>query len=92
VQDPSTADSLTVAGHTFVWGSRTYVMGIINVTVDSFSGDGLGTDIEAAVAQAERFVEEGADILDVGGESTRPDFTPVGTEEETSRVVPVIGS
>ena len=72
------------------WGSRTYVMGIVNVTPDSFSGDGLGTDTDAAVAQALRFVEEGADILDIGGESTRPGSQAVTTEEEIARVVPVI--
>jgi dihydropteroate synthase len=75
---------------TFEWGKRTYVMGIINVTPDSFSGDGTGTDAEAAVAQGRRFVEEGADILDVGGESTRPGAEPVTTEEELRRVIPVI--
>lgn len=81
----------TVCGPTeFRWGSRTYVMGIINVTPDSFSGDGLAGDVEAALRQARRFVEEGADILDVGGESTRPGATPVGLEEELRRVIPVI--
>lgn len=90
MKDSNAARSLTIAGHEFVWGSRTYVMGIINVTVDSFSGDGLGADVDAAMAQAERFVEEGVDILDVGGESTRPDFTPVGIGEEIRRVAPVI--
>ena len=72
------------------WGRRTYVMGIINVTPDSFSGDGLGPNVDAAVAQALRFVEEGADILDVGGESTRPGSETVSDEEEIARVVPVI--
>jgi len=74
----------------FRWGERTYVMGIINVTPDSFSGDGLGHDIEAAVAQGKRFAAEGADILDVGGESTRPNAAPVSAEEELHRVVPVV--
>ena len=63
---------LAIGKREFVWGARTFVMGIINVTPDSFSGDGLGTDVEAAVAQGLRFDAEGADILDVGGESTRP--------------------
>jgi dihydropteroate synthase len=81
---------LTIRGHRFDWGSRTYVMGIINVTPDSFSGDGLGLDAEAAVAQGRRFVAEGADILDVGGESTRPGFEGVSPEEEMRRVLPVI--
>jgi dihydropteroate synthase len=73
----------------FHWGERTYIMGIVNATPDSFSGDG-NTDIEAAVAQGCRFVEEGADILDIGGESTRPGFAQVSVEAEIRRVVPVI--
>jgi len=77
-------------GREFRWGERTYVMGIINVTPDSFSGDGLGNDIEAAVAQGKRFAAEGADILDVGGESTRPNAEPASAEEEICRVIPVI--
>jgi len=62
----------------------------LNVTPDSFAGDGLGLDLEAAVAQGRRFEEEGADILDVGGESTRPGFEPIPVEEELRRVVPVV--
>ncbi len=81
---------LTIGSHRFDWGSRTYVMGIINVTPDSFSGDGLGHDVEAAVAQGQRFAQEGADILDVGGESTRPGFDPLPAEEEMRRVLPVV--
>ncbi len=77
-------------GREFRWGERTFVMGIINVTPDSFSGDGLGNDVEAAVAQGKRFAAEGADILDVGGESTRPNAEPVSAEEELRRVIPVI--
>ena len=72
------------------WGKRTYVMGIVNVTPDSFSGDGLGYDAETALEQALRFQEEGADIIDVGGESTRPGSTPVDADEEKRRVLPVI--
>src|SRR5215203_699900 len=71
-------------------GKRTLVMGIINVTPDSFSGDGLGNDVESAVAQGLRMIEEGADILDVGGQSTRPGAEPVSLQEELARVVPVI--
>ncbi len=77
----------------FDWRARTYVMGILNVTPDSFSGDGLlhGHDaVQAALAQARRFVEAGVDILDVGGESTRPGAQPVSAEEEIARVVPVV--
>src|SRR3990170_6544673 len=81
--------SLTIGPRTFVWGERTYLMGVINVSPDSFSGDGLG-EVEAAVAQARRFVEEGADLLDVGGQSTRPGFEELAPEEEIRRVVPVI--
>jgi dihydropteroate synthase len=71
------------------WGKRTYIMGIINCTPDSFSGDGV-LDTDAAVARGLRLVEEGADILDVGGESTRPGAAPVPAAEELRRVVPVI--
>lgn len=77
----------------FRWGERTYVMGVINLSPDSFSGDGLGDDIEAIVAQARRFVAEGADILDIGGESTRPGTRPKSAEsieEELRLVVPAI--
>ncbi len=80
------------------WGARTYVMGILNVTPDSFSGDGLLARepaggpalVEAALRQAQRLVTEGADIIDVGGESTRPGSQPVPVDEELKRVVPVI--
>ncbi len=74
----------------FRWGERTYVMGILNITPDSFSGDGVGDDIDAAVARARLLVDEGADIIDVGGESTRPGCQPVSADEEIRRVVPVI--
>ena len=66
------------------------VMGILNVTPDSFSDGGLHCDRQAAVAAGLRMVEEGAAIIDVGGESTRPGAAPVGTHEEIDRVVPVI--
>jgi dihydropteroate synthase len=71
------------------WGEKTYVMGIVNVTPDSFSGDGV-TDAAAAVAQGVRMEAEGADILDIGGESTRPGSMPVSLEDELSRVIPVV--
>jgi dihydropteroate synthase len=79
-----------IGGHRFEWGSRTYLMGIVNVTPDSFSGDGLGRDFEGAVAQGMRMVKEGADLLDVGGESTRPGHVPVSIAEEISRTVTVV--
>lgn len=78
---------------TFVWGERTFVMGILNVTPDSFSGDGLlrrGDTVAAVVEQARRMVEEGADILDLGGESTRPGHAPVDAAEEIGRVMPAL--
>ncbi len=85
--------SLQVGNFTFEWGSRTYIMGILNVTPDSFSGDGLMTNgalLEQALRQAEHFLKHHADILDVGGESTRPGSQPVNAEEELRRVIPVI--
>ncbi|MEK7215835.1 MAG: dihydropteroate synthase [Chloroflexota bacterium] len=84
--------TMRCGGSVFDWGRRTYVMGILNITPDSFSGDGLPGDVEAVVAQARRFVAEGADILDIGGESTRPGHAPVGVEEELRRVVPVVAA
>lgn len=77
------------------WGSRTYIMGIINITPDSFSGDGLLNNkdfIKKAVEQAQKFIENGADILDVGGESTRPGAVTVSVEEEIERVVPIVNA
>ena len=79
-----------IGGHRFDWGSRTYVMGIVNVTPDSFSGDGLGDDRAGAVAQGMRMMKEGADFLDVGGESTRPGHEPITTAEEISRTESVV--
>jgi len=81
---------LTIRDRQFVWGSRTYVVGVINISPDSFAGDGLGRDLDAAVEQGHRFQAEGADILDVGGESTRPGFQPISVDEEIERVLPVI--
>ena len=84
----------TRCGNTeFRWGERTYVMGICNLSPDSFSGDGLGGDIEATVAQAKRMVAEGADIIDVGGESTRPGTEPESIDaidDELRLVIPAI--
>ncbi|MFP6566341.1 MAG: dihydropteroate synthase [Dehalococcoidia bacterium] len=80
---------------TFDWGTKTFVMGVLNVTPDSFSRDGVGTDVERAVEQALRFQEWGADIIDIGGESTRPasiypDSEMVSVVDELDRVLPVI--
>ena len=87
---------LTMRGRTFAWGERTFVMGIVNVTPDSFSGDGIlaraeGHDpVELAVDQARRMAAEGADLLDVGGESSRPGHVGVEEAEELRRVLPVL--
>ncbi len=96
--------SLTIGNFTFHWGSRTYIMGILNITPDSFSGDGLMTSnkeetteassdenvVIHATQLARSFASAGADIIDVGGESTRPGSQPVSAEEEIERVVPII--
>ncbi len=79
-----------IGGRSFEWGSRTYVMGIINATPDSFSGDGTGADEERAVQQGLRMVSEGADMLDVGGESTRPGHEPITVSEEVARTEAVV--
>ena len=97
--------SLSVGDRVFAWGSRTFVMGIVNVTPDSFSGDGLlapaaadGGDgaardpVAIAVARACRMVADGADLLDVGGESTRPGHERVSEAAELARVVPVVAA
>lgn len=81
---------ITIGGREFVWGVRAYVMGILNVTPDSFSGDGVGRDVDEAVRRAAKMREDGADIIDVGGESTRPGFEEVPADEEIRRTIPVI--
>jgi len=73
----------------FDWGFKTYVMGIVNATPDSFSGDGI-MSVKEAVERGQRMAAEGADILDIGGESTRPGSEPISLEEELDRVIPVI--
>ena len=70
--------------------NKTYIMGILNITPDSFSDGGQYYDLDASLRQAEKMVSEGVHIIDVGGESTRPGFTPVDSEEEAARVIPVI--
>lgn len=77
-------------GLTLELGRRTLIMGILNATPDSFSDGGRYDNISAAVERAKQMAEEGADIIDIGGESTRPGFEPVSEEEEIRRVVPVI--
>jgi len=77
-------------GGTLTLAERTLVMGVLNVTPDSFSDGGLFIDQNAAVAHGVRLAEEGADLIDVGGESTRPDAEPVPAVEEQERILPVI--
>lgn len=74
----------------FNWGEKTYIMGILNATPDSFSDGGNYTNQNKAIEHGLNMVEQGADIIDVGGESTRPGAIPVAPSEEISRVVPVI--
>ena len=94
---PAPLSLTTWANHRLEWGRQTYVMGVLNVTPDSFSGDGIiestlsrEENVAHALARARGFVEAGALLIDVGGESTRPNFAPVSVEEELARVVPVI--
>src|SRR5256886_16278266 len=68
----ATMRSARIGARDFTWGARTYLMGIVNVTPDSFSGDGV-TDLQAAVARARQMEQDGADLIDIGGESTRPE-------------------
>lgn len=75
---------------TFTLGGRTLIMGILNVTPDSFSDGGRYDNLTDAMKQAEKMLAAGADILDIGGESTRPGSTPVSLEDEMSRVIPVV--
>jgi len=81
---------MKIGNKDFELGKRTYIMGILNVTPDSFSDGGMFNNIEMAVAHAKEMIAEGADIIDIGGESTRPNHTVVEEEEEIKRVVPII--
>lgn len=81
---------MIIGNRTFTFGKHTHVMGILNVTPDSFSDGGKYDRLDAALFRAEEMIREGADIIDVGGESTRPGFAKVEAEEEASRVLPVI--
>ncbi|MDQ2888107.1 MAG: dihydropteroate synthase [Chloroflexota bacterium] len=83
--------------HQLVWGQQTYVMGIANVTPDSFSGDGLACDtltedelVQRTITLAKKFVVQGATLIDVGGESTRPHAPAISVEQELARVIPVL--
>jgi len=79
-----------VRNQTFNWGDRTYLMGVLNVTPDSFSDGGLFHQPEAAIAQARALIAAGVDILDVGGQSTRPNAIEIPLDEELERVLPII--
>lgn len=89
-----TKSPLRLKKKTLNWGSRTFIMGILNLTPDSFSGDGLSSsgtkNLDAAIFQAEKILEDGADIIDIGGESTRPAAKKVSAEEEISRIAAVV--
>lgn len=74
----------------FVWGKKTYIMGILNVTPDSFSDGGEFNTVESAIAQARQLVADGADILDIGGQSTRPGAEQISLEAELERVITII--
>jgi dihydropteroate synthase len=84
----------TRCGNTvFHWGEKTYIMGVCNLSPDSFSGDGIGNDVARTLEQAQRMIAEGADIIDVGGESTRPGTEPLSMEDidkELRLVIPAI--
>ncbi len=84
-----TTGVLELRGRPFAWGGRTYAMAVLNVSPESFSGDGVAS-VDEAVAIARRAETDGADIIDVGGQSTRPGFEEISVEEEILRVVPVI--
>ena len=81
---------MIIGNKTFDTQHEAYIMGILNVTPDSFSDGGKFNTLDAALRQTERMVEEGAAIIDIGGESTRPGYTKLSDEEELSRVLPVI--
>lgn len=81
---------MKIGSKEFNIGKRTYIMGILNITPDSFSDGGKYNNIEAAIKRAKEMIEAGADIIDIGGESTRPNFIEVSLEEEIKRVTPII--
>lgn len=81
---------MKIGNSEFEIGKRTYIMGILNVTPDSFSDGGKYNNLDKAVEHAKEMISQGADIIDIGGESTRPNHTPVEEEEEARRVIPVI--
>ena len=82
--------SLSIREHKFFWGKRPYLLGILNITPDSFSDGGQFNELQAAIAQAEYMIDNGADIIDIGGQSTRPGAEKISVQEEFNRVIPVI--
>jgi len=92
IQNPKSKiqNPLTIRGHSFEWGQRTYLMGVLNVTPDSFSDGGEFNTPDAALAQAQQLVAAGADMIDVGGQSTRPGAAEISLEEELDRVLSVV--
>lgn len=84
------ADSMKIGGHSFKRHGKTYIMGILNVTPDSFSDGGRWNDMDSMLFHVEEMLWDGMDIVDVGGESTRPGYTAISDEEEIARVVPAI--
>jgi len=81
---------MRIGSRDFATTGHTYIMGILNVTPDSFSDGGKFDQIDAALKHVEEMIGDGADVIDIGGESTRPGYTKISDEEETGRVVPVI--
>lgn len=81
---------MKIGNREFDCSKHTYVMGILNVTPDSFSDGGKYNTVDAALLQVERMIKEGADLIDIGGESTRPGYRLLSKEEEIGRVLPVI--
>ncbi len=82
--------TVTLRGKSWDWRKRTYIMGVLNVTPDSFSDGGQFNTLESATAQAESMVENGVDIIDIGGQSTRPGAAEINLETELNRVIPLI--
>ena len=81
---------MQIGAKQFDIGARTFIVGILNVTPDSFFDGGAYTTVEQAVLRAKKLVDEGADIIEIGGESSRPGFTPIGAQEELDRIIPVL--
>ncbi len=82
--------ALKIRNHAFNWGERTYLMGILNVTPDSFSDGGEFDNLASALSKARNMIDNGVDIIDIGGESTRPNAEAISLETELNRVIPVI--